>query len=250
MINKIAAIVLTYNEEKHIGPCLQTLQWVDELIVIDDFSQDDTVNIARTLGARIYERKLDSFSSQRNFALEKCNADWILVLDADERITEELKLEILDVLSNPLACGYKMPRKNYFMGKRIRGCGWYPDYSLRLFRKTGAVYTKTVHEHLDIAGPVRKLKNPLLHYTYTSMEQYLQKLDKYTTMDAEELYNKGKRANLCHIVLRPAYKFLNFYIFRMGFLDGLEGFILSALSAFYVLVKYTKLYFKPIKETL
>lgn len=243
-MKKIAAFVLTHNEEKHIAQCLETLQWVDEIIIIDDYSQDRTVDIARTFGVKVYERELDSFSAQRNFALEQCNAEWVLVVDADERVTGQLASEIKSVVEQQTGAGaFRIPRQNHFLGRWVKGCGWYPDYSLRLFRRSGAKYEGAVHEHLHVQGDIKTLHNALKHYTYESIEQYVRKIDKYTTMAAGEMLQKGKRASMTDVVARPVFSFVKFYVLKRGFQEGIEGFLVSAFSCFYVLLKYAKLFY-------
>ena len=239
---KISSLVLTHNSEATLEECLESLQWVDEIVLIDDISTDKTQEIATKYNARVWIRKLDDFSSQRNFGLEKCTNEWALVLDSDERISVELKKEIEFILSRPcIESGFQIPRKNLFMRTWIRSI--YPDYCLRLFRRAEGRYQGAVHESLDINGVIGKLKNPILHVSYRNIEEILQKTNHYTTLSAQELYNKGKKASFLDIILRPIHTFVKIYFIKRGFLDGIPGLILHILSGYYTFIKYTKLYF-------
>lgn len=244
---KISGLVLTHNSEATLEECLESLQWVDEIVLIDDDSTDQTREIATKYNARVLIRKLDDFSSQRNFGLEKCTNEWVLVLDSDERISVELKKEIEFILRRPLVeSGFQIPRKNLFMRTWIRSI--YPDYCLRLFRKAEARYQGAVHESLKINGMIGKLKNPILHVSYRNIEEILQKTNHYTTLAAQELYNKGKKASFLDIILRPLHTFIKIFLFKRGFLDGFPGFILHILSGYYTFIKYAKLYFLQKKR--
>ncbi|GAB6137357.1 glycosyltransferase family 2 protein [Halanaerobaculum tunisiense] len=240
----IGVLVLTYNEEENIADCLESVSWVDELVVVDSYSQDDTLELAREYTSDIYQREFDDFASQRNFGLDQLESDWVLVVDADERVTSELQQEVLDKLSNPQAKGYKIPRKNYFLGDWIKYCGWYPDHTLRLFKVADNRYSGLVHEGLQIEGRVEKLESPLIHYTYRNLEHYLAKINHYTTLDAQKKYQAGKKKGLLYILLRPVVEFIKKYILKKGFLLGTPGLILSILSAYYQFLKYIKLWEK------
>jgi len=241
---KISGLVLTHNSEDTIEACLNSLKWVDEIIVIDDESADRTVEIVNSFGkhVKVFNRKLDDFSSQRNFGLEKCANDWVLVLDSDEQISDELQMEIKSVLSQPvIETGFQIPRKNFFIGTWIRSI--YPDYCLRLFRRTEASYRGAVHESLNINGEIGKLTQPILHVSYRNIEEIIQKTNHYTSLAARELYKKGKKATLPDITIRPLLTFLKKYLLKRGFLDGVPGLILHLISGYYTFIKYAKLYF-------
>lgn len=241
----IAALLIAYNEEKNIRDCLDSIKWCDEIVVVDSYSEDKTVEISREFTEKVYQREFDNFAAQRNYALEQVKSDWVLVIDADERVTEELKLEIKKVVSSDKPVqGYKIARKNYFLGKWIKYCGWYPDYTLRLFRKKGATYSGQVHEGLNIVGEIPNLKNALIHYTYDNLDHYLEKINHYTTLAADDMYLKGKEKRLSYILLRPVFEFVKKYILKKGFLLGRQGLFLSIISAYYQFLKYIKLWEK------
>jgi len=248
----ISAIIITYNEEKNIRDCLESLKWTDEIIVVDAKSGDKTAQIAEESGARVFSVEWQGYAKQKNYAQGMATCDWILSLDADERLTPELTKEIQEKLANSSFSGYEIARKAYFLGKWMRYGGWYPGYVLRLFRRDkGRFIEKEVHEYVEIKGKIGRLKSPLIHYTDDTLEDYFNKFCRYTTLAADELYKKGKRAHLSDILLRPIFIFLKMYIIRMGFLDGFHGLILAILSSFYVFTKYTKLQLaKPNKRLL
>lgn len=241
----ISAIIITYNEEKNIRDCLESLKWVNEIVVVDAESEDKTAQIARELGAKVLSLEWQGYGKQKNYSLSKATCDWILSLDADERITPELAEEIQKTLINPSFSGYEIARKTYFLGKWIRHSGWYPGYVLRLFKREKARFAeKEVHEYIELNGKVGYLKNHLIHYTDDTLKHYLDKFCNYTSLASKELYANGKRASLLDLSLRPILFFLKMYFGKCGFLDGIQGFILAILSSFYVFVKYAKLWEK------
>lgn len=243
----ISVIIITHNEEKNILACLSNVKWADELIVVDDFSTDNTKKLAEEFGAKVFQVKWQGYGKQKNYALSLANGDWILSLDADERVTPELAEEIQAVVPHSQMDGYQISRKAYFLGKWIRHSGWYPDYCLRLFRKDKAGFVeKPVHEFVELNGRMGQLKGALLHYTDTCLEHYLHKLCCYTTLAADELATKNKKASLWDIIIRPSFIFVKMYILKKGWMDGIHGFILAVLSSFYVFVKYAKLWEKGL----
>lgn len=241
-LSSVATLVLTYNEEDNIKDCLESINWVDEIVVVDSYSEDKTVAIAQEYTDKIFRRKFDNFAAQRNYGLGQIKSEWVLVVDADERVTPELKEEIQQELKNPRAEGYKIPRRNYFLGKWIKYCGWYPDYTLRLFRVVSNNYRGLVHEGVKIKGNVVQLTSPFIHYTYKDLNHYLKKINQYTTLDAEKKYRAGKKKGLLYIIVRPVIEFIDKFVLRRGFLLGVQGFILSILSSYYQFLKYVKLW--------
>ncbi len=239
----ISVAIITKNEEDNIGNCLESVTWADEIIVVDSGSDDRTADICKQYNVRFYSEPWKGFSAQKNSAIEKATSDWILSLDADERVTPELRSEITSLCKSGAAKnGYFIPRKNFFLEHWIRHCGWYPDYTLRLFKKgTGSFGEREVHESLSVRGDTGYLKHPMEHYTYKTISDYLQRLDRYSALAAKELLKEKKRYGIHHIVFRPLYTFFHMYIIRLGFLDGYLGFTLSILYSFYTFSKYTKL---------
>ncbi len=241
-MKQLSALVLTYNEEDNIAACLDSISWIERIIVVDSYSDDQTEEICQQYNnLDFYKNKFKDFASQRNFGLNKIESEWVFVIDADERVTEELRDEIIETLNQPEAEGYEIARKNYFLGKWIKYCGWYPDYTLRLF-KSKYKYSGLVHESPQINGKIKKLENDFIHYTYQDLESYAAKMNQYTTLDAEKKYRAGKTVSISYILLRPFLEFIKKLIFKRGFLLGSQGLILSALSAYYQFLKAIKLW--------
>lgn len=242
----ISVIIITHNEEKNILACLESVKWADEIVVVDAFSRDNTKKLAEEFGAKmvkIFQTKWQGYGKQKNYALSCASMDWILSIDADERVTPELAEEIQEIAQNSEIDGYQICRKAYFLNKWIRHSGWYPDYCLRLFRRGKGVFAeKQVHEYVELSGRMGRLKGAMLHYTDNDLNHYLTKLGRYTTLAADELSVRNKKASLGDLITRPLFIFLKMYILKKGFLDGMHGFILAVLSSFYVFVKYAKLW--------
>lgn len=245
-MRKVSAYILTMNAEKHIKACVESVNWADEIIVVDSFSSDATVELAREAGCKVFHNKLESFGKQRNFALDKCSYEWVVCLDCDERISPELKNEIAKQLQNsPEGDVFIAPRKSMFINKWITHSGWYPDYRHPvLFNKNKARYkNQLVHEDIDYKGKKHYFKGDILHYPYDNIKQFVRKSDFYTGLRAEEMFKQGKKFRIVNLVVNPCAMFLKMYVFRRGFLDGLTGFILALLySSFYTLMKYIKLW--------
>jgi len=241
---RISAIVITFNEEKNIQRCLESLNWADEIVVVDSFSLDRTKEIASSFTDKIFDLEWQGFGKQKEFARTKASYDWVLSLDADEVISEKLKEEIKSGINkNDSLDGYYIPRQSNFLGKWIKHSGWHPDYVLRLFKKDKARFDESpVHEKLVLDGKAGFLKNEILHYTDPDISHYLSKLDRYTTLSAEKLLAEGKSATLFDLLFRPMAVFFKMYLFKSGFLDGWQGFLLACFSSFHVFVKYAKLW--------
>lgn len=242
-MNKISVAIITQNEEKNIRECLESLRWADEIVVVDSGSTDKTQEICRQYGARVFEERWQGFAGQKNSAVAKARNGWVLSVDADERVPAELQEEIVRVLDqkSPLD-GYFLARKNFFLGKWIRRCGWYPDFNLRLFRKDrGHFEDREVHERVEVQGKVGYLRNPLEHFTYRSLSDFIQRLDRYSTLAAREMKKEGRRFRYPDLFFRPPFTFIQMYLIRAGFLEGYFGFLLSVLYSFYTFVKYSKL---------
>jgi len=242
MLN-LSAVVITRDEEVNIKRCLLSLRIADEIIVIDSGSTDRTVEIAENIGARVYFKEWEGYGPAKKEGVGKASGKWIISLDADEELSPELAKEISDtVLLDTRYSGYFIKRKTNFLGRWIYHCGWYPDYILRLFKKSdGDFNNSVVHEKVILNGQSGRLDHELLHYSYTSLDQYFEKMNRYTTLGAEQAFRQNKRAGWFDIVIKPAVSFFKHYISKRGFLDGLEGFIISSLSSLGVMIKYLKL---------
>jgi glycosyltransferase involved in cell wall biosynthesis len=253
----IAAVVIARNEEKNLAACLDSLTWVDELIVVDAESTDRTAELARRYTPRVFVRRWPGYGPQKNFAMEQAAADWILIVDADERVSEELREEIQNMLrkhpsplegegggegESPVA--YRIPRRNYYYGRWIRGAGQYPDPQLRLVRRGHGHYNDLpVHEHLEVDGPVGDLNGHLDHHTHPTILSHELKIERYSTLAAEERIRAGRpEAAWYNLLVNPLWTFLKAYLLRGGYRDGMTGFLFSAFSAAHVLLKYAKLW--------
>ncbi len=240
-MNKITAVVVTHNEEENIGDCLKCLDFVQEILVIDTESSDKTVEIASLMGAKVIKTEIIYPEEKKNSGIKSAAFPWILVVDADERVTPELKSEIERVLGNPEFNGYWIYRKNFFLGKEIKYCGWRGDKVIRLFKKNAGEYPeKRVHGKLRLNGRTGVLKSKLLHHSYRNVSDYFKKIDIYTKWNARDL--KGKKVCGCKLFLNPASRFINMYFSRLGFLDGISGFILCVMASFSVFIKYLRIY--------
>ena len=240
----LSVIIIARNEAPRIEACLQSARFADEILLVDSGSTDDTVAIARQYADRVVESEWLGYGPTKQLALEHATGDWVLWLDADERVPQDLRDEITAVMDKRDRAGYRIARKTLFLGHWIRHCGWYPDYVLRLFRR-GADPRFTddeVHEALRIRGPVGDLKHPMIHDTDPTLHHYLDKFNSFTSLGARQLYRSGRRFRLTDLVFRPIFTLFKMYVLRRGFLDGLPGLILCGLSACYVFTKYAKLW--------
>jgi len=253
----LAAVVITKNEETNMQACLDTLRWVDEVIVVDAESTDRTVEMARAYTPRIFVRAWPGYGPQKNFAMDQATADWILIVDADERVSNGLREEILNMLrkhpsplegegggegESPVA--YRIPRRNYYYGRWIRGGGQYPDLQLRLVRQGQGRYNNLpVHEHLEVNGQIGELQEHLDHHSYPTVLSHEMKIERYSTLSAQERIQAGRpHAAWYHLLINPLWTFIKVYLLRGGYRDGLHGFLFSGFSAAHVLLKYAKLW--------
>lgn len=239
---RLSATLITLDEERNLARALETLDCADEIVVVDARSTDRTRDIAARYGARVIEHVWPGFAAQKNFAAEQAANDWILSIDADEALSEQLSAEILRVKKEgPRAAGYRMPRRAQYLGRWIRHSGWYPDYKLRLYdRRRGRWTGDYVHESVRVDGPVEILHGDLLHYTCDSLGEHLRTLDRYTTLAAQELRVQGRRAGLARLLLAPPATFVKTYLLQQGFRDGYHGAVISAMAAWYVFLKWAK----------
>jgi glycosyltransferase involved in cell wall biosynthesis len=243
MMEEISVVIITKNEERNIRECLESVKWADEIVVVDNDSTDHTLSICKEYGARIFQEEWKGYSGQKNSAIAKAINEWVLNLDADERVSPELRREMQKGLEgNQTADGYRIPRKNFFLGRWIRHCGWYPDLNLRFFRKSrGRFGERAVHERVELQGKVLTLTHPIIHETYRSLSDFLQRMDRYSTLAAQEMHQQGRKFRLIDVIFRPPFTFLQMYFLRAGFLEGYLGFVLSVLYSYYTFAKYIKL---------
>ena len=244
---KISATVITLNEEENLAAALESLSWADEIIVVDSQSTDRTVEIASQFTDRIFIRPWPGYSAQKNFAAGQARHDWVFNLDADERVSPELCKEIQDLKSagEPAASGFEMPRRTFYLGRWIKHSGWYPDFKVRLYnRGSGRWRGAYVHESVELDGQVERLAGPLLHYTVRNSSDHHLRIDRYTTLAAEDLAAQGKRVTLLSLLVSPFMAFARAYVFRMGFLDGIPGLAIAYFAAQYVFLKGIKLWEK------
>jgi glycosyltransferase involved in cell wall biosynthesis len=241
-VPKLTVTVITWNESANIEAALASVGWADEIVVIDADSSDDTATIARRHTDRVEVRPWPGFSAQKNFAASRASYDWILSLDADERVSPALADEIRTLLaSEPPARGYRVPRISHYLGRWIRGTDWYPDFQLRLYdRRAGAWNGRRVHESVRLAGEPGLLKHDLQHYPYRDISHHLATIDRYTTLAAEEMAEEGRTPSIAGIALHPPFAFLRNYLLRGGFRNGSAGFVVSALNSYYVFLKLAK----------
>jgi glycosyltransferase involved in cell wall biosynthesis len=242
--NRVSVIVTTFNEEINVADCVRSVLWADEILLVDSFSTDRTVEIARTLPVTILQREYFGSAAQKNWAIDRVQHDWVLIIDADERVPEPLAAEILTVLaSQPAVAGFYIRRENVFLDQVIRHSGWSTDKVVRLFRKDKGRYpNRRVHADLEIDGPVPVLRHPFLHYTFRTFEQYFPKFLNYAEWGAAQAFRDGRRAGVASLVFRPWWRFVRTYFLQLGLLDGMHGFVLCALQAFGVFLKYGRLW--------
>ncbi len=242
---KLTVTVITRNEAANIEGALESVKWADEIVVVDSHSADETVALAQKYNARIVIHDWAGYSAQRNYAAEIASNDWILALDADERVPTELAVEIQRIMrEGSVHGGYRMPRISYYLGRWIRGTDWYPDYQLRLYdRRVGCFNGKRVHESVELNyGRPGQLRHDLQHYPYRDISDHVTSIDHYTTLAAEEWFAEGRRTNAIEFAVHPPVAFLRNYVARRGFRDGAAGFLISILNSYYVFLKVLKLW--------
>ena len=241
----LAVCVIALNEEDRIGDCLASVSFADEILLVDSGSTDRTVAIARELGARVVVRDWPGYAAQKNFALGQVAADWVLSIDADERVSPELAAEIRALLAAAPAglAGASVPRRTWYLGRWIRHGGWYPDRKVRLVRRgRGRWEGEHIHERLGVDGAVRALGGDLLHFTYRGIADHLQTIDRFTTEAARGMAARRRRWAALGMLVNPPLKFLKMYLLKAGFLDGLPGLVVAVLGSYYVFLKYAKLW--------
>lgn len=241
----LSVIIIAKNESEHITSCLDSVSWADEIIVFDSGSTDNTVEICKNYTPHVYETDWPGFGPQKQRALNKTKGDWVLSIDADELITKELRTEIQQSMQNQQnTYGFEIPRSSSYCGKQIKHGGWSPDYVLRLFKKNHGKFSHSlVHERVITKGTIGRLKNPLLHKSYTSLEEVLSKTNNYSSLGAKMLHDKGIKSSLTQAILRAIWTFFRTYIIKASFLDGEHGLMLAISNAEVTYYKYAKLHF-------
>jgi glycosyltransferase involved in cell wall biosynthesis len=246
MNNKIplSVAIITRNETENLPECLRSVDFAEQIVVVDSGSTDETVKIASDFGCDVYVEPWRGFGPQKQFAIDQCRNPWILLLDADERIPKDTALTIRNIVLNPSSAvaGFSFPRKNYFQGRWIKHAGWWPDRVVRLFRKNSGRMTEAkVHEAIEVGGLVEALVYPIEHHTESRLSRIIQKIDQYSTLGAEEAFKDGRTASLWEAAFRAKLTFLHNYFFRCGFLDGPQGLTLAVIDAVNKFFKYAKL---------
>lgn len=241
---RIAAVIITKNEERNVAACLESVAWADERVVVDACSTDRTAAIAEAARAKVFIRPWPGYGPQKNFGMEQTQAEWILIVDADERITKPLKEEIQQLLrTGPPAdvAGYEIPRRNFFYGRWIRGGGMSPDYQLRLFRRSAGRYDDVLlHEHLHLSGGVGRLTHPMDHFSMPTIRDHVHKMMRYTTLGAEEKLKTRARVSALAIAGNHLGTILKTYVLRGGYRDGVPGLIVAMFAGMHTFVKYAK----------
>jgi glycosyltransferase involved in cell wall biosynthesis len=241
----VSAIVVCFNEEKNIRRCLESLRWCDEIVVVDSFSTDGTVEICKQFTERVVQRPWVGYRDQKSFAHSLATKDWVILVDSDERVPPELQSEIREAVEKDGGryAGYEIPRLVFYLQRWWRRGGWYPDYDVRLFRRNGATWGgRDPHEKILVDGQVRKLQNPLHHFTYRDIADHLERINRFTSISARELRLDGHRPRLSDALLRPAARFFSSYVLKRGFMEGFAGFYVAITAAVYVFLKYAKLW--------
>jgi glycosyltransferase involved in cell wall biosynthesis len=241
-LNLLSAVLITRNAAALLEPCLESVAFADEVVVVDSGSSDATAEIAQRRGARVVQKEWLGFGRQKQFAVEQARHDWVLCLDADERVSPELAAGIRAALAAPVAPVYRMPRRNRFLGKWLAHGEGYPDWSPRLFNRMNARWSDDlVHEKVLFAVTPGTLQGDLLHDSYDDLSAYLERQNRYTTLAARQAYERGRSAGVAHLLLSPVVRFIKFYILRLGFLDGLPGLLHISIGCMNSYVKYAKL---------
>lgn len=246
----VTVVIAAHDESANIEACIASVDWAREVIVVENDSLDDTIDRARGAGATVINPKFTTIGAARNHGIERAKTGWILVLDADERCTLELAEEIIKVVADPgSASAFRVPRRNFFLGKEIRHGGWEKDKPIRLFRRELRYNASLVHEHVDVrSGTIGEVRNKLLHYTYISLAQYFEKFDRYSRWWADQNFAKGRRGSAAAIVFKPPARFFSMYLLRGGFRDGAHGLVLACLAAASVMAKYARLWERSTHE--
>lgn len=245
MNDKISACIMTYNEEANIERCLKGVQWCDEIVVLDSFSTDRTLDICRQYTDRVFQHEWQGYIGQRNIIRTMATHPWVFFLDADEEVSDELREQILAEFraGSGKYAGYRFPRRVFYLHRWIMHGEWYPDIKLRLFKKDlGHSIGVEPHDQVVVDGPVKTLTAPLYHYTYDDLSDHLETVNRFSAISAKAKFDAGYRFSWGDFIIRPAFRFFKGYFLKLGFLDGRRGFLIALISAFGVAVKYAKVW--------
>lgn len=252
MIEKISACIMTYNEEENIERCLKSVQWCDEIVILDSYSTDGTLDICRRYTDNVGQHEWQGYIGQRNIIRGMAHHPWVLFLDADEEVSPELRAAIQKEFQTGRAgyVGYRFPRRVYYLNRWIMHGEWYPDIKLRLFKRAeGRSVGEEPHDQVVVDGPVKLLNAPLYHYTYKDIADHLDTLNRFTSISAAAKRQAGNRCRWGDLMMRPCFRFLKGYCFKLGFLDGRRGLLIALISSFNVIMKYAKLWeLENVKE--
>jgi len=250
--NSISVCIVCFNEENNIRRCLESIKWVKEyggeIVIVDSFSADKTVEICREYTDKVFQNQWPGFVNQKNYALSLAKNNWVLSVDADEVISDPLRNAIISEWQSggyKAFDGYLMKRHTFYLGKWINYGGWYPDYKIRLFRKSKARWGgRDPHDRIimEKSSPTKKLNYDIIHYTYKNISHQIKTIDRFSDASSDALLSEGKTFCLCNLIFRPPIKFIETYILKLGFLDGLAGLIIAVSSSFYVFIKYAKMW--------
>lgn len=248
---RISACIICFNEERKIQRCLESVRWCDEIVVLDSYSTDRTLQICRQFTERVYQHEWLGYVGQRNLIRGMATHDWVLFLDSDEEVSPELRDEILAEFErgNTPFVGYEFPRMVYYLGRWIRHGEWYPDIKLRLFHKAhGRTEGQEPHDRVVVSGAVKRLKHPLWHYTYDDVEDHMVTLNRFSTITAQQKFVEERPFRWTDLLFRPALRFMKGYVVKGGFLDGAHGFMIARLAAYGAALKYIKLWELHLKD--
>lgn len=243
-MEKVSVYVLTFNNEWTIERCLHSLQWADELVLVDSYSTDGTVEICRRFTDKIYQRKWKNHQDQYQYAADLTVNRWVMFVDADEEVPPELAQEIQEELktNNGQWNGYIAHRRTYYLGRWIKYGGWYPDYEIRLYDRNKGRWEGGLHAKVKVDGKVKTLKNRYYHYTYRDISDQIMTIDKYSQVAADDMLREAKGFNVVHMLLNPFFRFIKEYIFKRGFLDGIPGLIIAVSTLYYTFIKHAKVW--------
>ena len=245
----ITAVIAAHDESANIEACIASLEWTREIIVVENDSTDDTIALARAAGATVISPQFTTIGAARNHAIDRAASEWVLVVDADERCTPELAANITRaVKEKPDYTAFRITRRNFFLGGEIRHGGWGSDKPIRLFKRDMRYNASQVHEHVNVTGKTGEIAGSLVHYPYTSLDQYFEKFERYSRWWADQNYERGRRATAGAVFIKPPARFVKMYLLKGGFRDGARGLVLACLAAASVMAKYARLWERSVRD--